>query len=246
MSTNGRMPVAAARYRTARPRNARFFFMDAHPLSGLTGVVSLWGRAVAPGLPRVRLTRGLGGSGRGCDRLVEFATLRGDASDGLPGVKGVGEKTASGLLQKYGDLPGIVAAAADPDSTMAPGPRLKIKDAASYLEVAPKVVAVARDIDLPRGDALLLPCSPADPDVLDALTERWSLGSAVERLTHQAARGEIAGARGRRPSAVQHSELNERGQVVTDGPPFGYPPVHEPIGERNVPDAGPRARIEAA
>lgn len=116
-------------------------------------------------------------------QYADFATLRGDASDGLPGVKGVGEKTAATLLQRFGDIDGIVAAAADPASDLAPGPRLKIKDAADYLGVAPTVVAVARDIDLPRGDALALPSAPADPDTLDDLAERWGLTSSVERLT---------------------------------------------------------------
>ncbi|MBM0123377.1 5'-3' exonuclease [Pimelobacter simplex] len=116
------------------------------------------------------------------DQYADFATLRGDASDGLPGVKGVGEKTAASMLQKYGDLAGIVAAVDDPTSDLGPGPRTKIRDAAPYLAVAPKVVAVARDIDLPR-DHLALPQAPTDPEGLAALVERWSLASPVERLT---------------------------------------------------------------
>ncbi|GAA3823796.1 5'-3' exonuclease [Nocardioides panacisoli] len=116
-------------------------------------------------------------------QYADFATLRGDPSDGLPGVKGVGEKTAATLLQRFGDLPSLVAAAGDPASDLAPGPRGKIKEAADYLLVAPKVVAVVRDLDLPRGDALALPSAPADPDALDALVERWGLGSPAERLT---------------------------------------------------------------
>jgi 5'-3' exonuclease len=115
-------------------------------------------------------------------QYADFATLRGDASDGLPGVKGVGEKTAATLLQRFGDIDGIIAAAADPTSDLAPGPRLKIKDAADYLAVAPTVVAVARDIDLPRGDALVLPSAPADPDRVAALSEDWGLDSPTERL----------------------------------------------------------------
>jgi 5'-3' exonuclease len=116
-------------------------------------------------------------------QYADFATLRGDPSDGLPGVKGVGEKTAASLLQQYGDLAALVAAADDPGSGLAPGPRLKVKDAADYLLVAPRVVAVARDLDLPRGDDLALPSAPVDVDGLDELVERWSLSSPVERLT---------------------------------------------------------------
>ncbi|MFJ9315999.1 5'-3' exonuclease H3TH domain-containing protein [Pimelobacter simplex] len=128
------------------------------------------------------------------DQYADFATLRGDASDGLPGVKGVGDKTAASLLQKYGDLAGVRAAAEDPASDLGPGPRLKIKEAAPYLEVAPAVVAVARDIDLPRGDRLALPRTPADPEGLAALVERWSLSSPVERLTGVLAGLDVAGA----------------------------------------------------
>jgi hypothetical protein len=64
---------------------------------------------------------------------------------------------------------------------MSPGPRRKILDAADYLLVAPKVVAVARDIVLAPYDACL-PSAPADPDLLDALAERFNLGSPVKRL----------------------------------------------------------------
>ena len=70
-------------------------------------------------------------------QYADFATLRGDASDGLPGVAGVGDKTAASLLLSYGDLSGIRAAAADPGSALGPGPRGKIIAAADYLDVAP-------------------------------------------------------------------------------------------------------------
>ena len=115
-------------------------------------------------------------------QYADFATLRGDASDGLPGVAGVGEKTAATLLGRFGDLEGIIAAAHDPDAEMGPGPRGKIKAAADYLEVAPAVVAVARDIDLDRSN-ILMPRTPRDPDRVAALVEQWGLDSPAERLT---------------------------------------------------------------
>jgi 5'-3' exonuclease len=114
-------------------------------------------------------------------QYADFAALRGDASDGLPGVAGVGEKTAATLLGRFGDLAGILTAAADPGSDLAPGPRRKLKDAAEYLRVAPTVVGVARDLDLDRS-GLTLPRTPADPDALVKLTERWGLGGSVTRL----------------------------------------------------------------
>jgi 5'-3' exonuclease len=114
-------------------------------------------------------------------QYADFATLRGDTSDGLPGVAGVGEKTAATLLNRFGDMVGIVAAAHDPESDMGPGPRGKLKATADYLEVAPTVVAVVRDIDFDGAD-LALPRVPRDPDALAELADRYSLTSAVERL----------------------------------------------------------------
>jgi 5'-3' exonuclease len=114
-------------------------------------------------------------------QYADFAALRGDPSDGLPGVNGVGEKTAASLLRRFGDLPGIVAAAEDRGSDMAPGPRRKILDAEEYLAVAQKVVAVARDLDVGTPD-LTLPLTPKDPDRLVELSERWGLGGSVARL----------------------------------------------------------------
>jgi 5'-3' exonuclease len=114
-------------------------------------------------------------------QYADFATLRGDTSDGLPGVAGIGEKTAATLLQRFGDIDGILRAAGDPDSEMGPGPRGKIKAAADYLAVAPQVVAVRRDLDLGSPD-LTLPRTPTQPDRLLALDQRWGLGGSAVRL----------------------------------------------------------------
>lgn len=114
-------------------------------------------------------------------QYADFATMRGDASDGLPGVAGVGEKTAATLLLKFGTLEGIIEAAGDVSSPMAPGPRRKILDALDYLAVAPEVVAVRRDLELTL-PSLARPAVAADPTALAALDERWGLGSSLERL----------------------------------------------------------------
>ena len=114
-------------------------------------------------------------------QYADLATLRGDASDGLPGVAGVGDKTAATLLNRFDTIAAIVAAAGDPDSDMGPGPRGKIKAAADYLAVAPEVVAVRRDLDLGRPD-LTRPRTPIAPDAVVALDQQWALGSSAVRL----------------------------------------------------------------
>lgn len=114
-------------------------------------------------------------------QYADFATLRGDASDGLPGVAGIGEKTAATLLSRFGDMAGILAAAEDPGSDMGPGPRGKVKAAADYLSVAPRVVAVARDLDVDR-TGLDRPVTPRDPDRVAALARKYNLEGPATRL----------------------------------------------------------------
>jgi 5'-3' exonuclease len=112
---------------------------------------------------------------------ADYAALRGDPSDGLPGVPGVGEKTAARLVDRYGGLDGILAALDDPTAGFAPGLRTRLAAATDYLAVAPKVVRVARDVSLPEFDAAL-PAEPADRAALSTLGERWNVINAIGRL----------------------------------------------------------------
>jgi 5'-3' exonuclease len=114
-------------------------------------------------------------------QYADFATLRGDNSDGLPGVPGVGDKTAATLLNRFGDVGAIIAAVDDDGADLAPGVRRKLRESADYLAVAPTVVAVARDLDLGEAD-LTLPLTPADPDRVARLAEQWGLDSPAARL----------------------------------------------------------------
>jgi 5'-3' exonuclease len=115
------------------------------------------------------------------DQYADYAAMRGDASDGLPGVAGIGEKGAAALLATYGDLNGIVAAASDPASDLAKGPRAKILAAAEYLLVAPAVVNVVRDLKLQEFDARIREFSPEGEAGIQQLSEKWGLSSSMER-----------------------------------------------------------------
>ncbi|MEV5313811.1 MULTISPECIES: 5'-3' exonuclease [unclassified Streptomyces] len=119
---------------------------------------------------------GVDGSG-----YADLALLRGDPSDGLPGVAGIGEKTAAKLLAEFGDLAGIQAAADDPGARLTPTQRKRLTEARPYLAVAPKVVRVATDVPLPDVDTAL-PRTPRDPASLDTLADRWGLGGSLQRL----------------------------------------------------------------
>jgi len=113
---------------------------------------------------------------------AEYACLRGDPSDGLPGVKGVGDKTAAALVTRFGSVEGVLAALEDGTTDGFPaGVRAKLEAARDYLAVAPAVTRVVCDLDLPAYDDAL-PRTPRDPERLVALSDRWGLDSALDRL----------------------------------------------------------------
>ncbi|TLM72647.1 5'-3' exonuclease [Pseudarthrobacter sp. NamB4] len=118
-------------------------------------------------------------------QYADYATLRGDASDGLPGVAGIGEKTAASLLLKYGTLEGLLEAAGDPGSGLAGPVRAKLAAAADYLKAAPTVVRLVRNLDLPapeQAGALLSPVTGGPRAELERLAVEWNLGGSVRRL----------------------------------------------------------------
>ncbi len=118
----------------------------------------------------------------------DYSILRGDPSDGLPGVRGVGERTAATLLRDFGSLAAVRAAAADPGSALRPALRSKITAASDYLDRAAQVVSVVRDVPLGRLPTTAVPAAPPDPAGLAALAARWGVESSVARVTAAMAR----------------------------------------------------------
>jgi 5'-3' exonuclease len=114
-------------------------------------------------------------------QYADFATLRGDPSDGLPGVSGIGAKTAAELLSRFGSLDALVDLAAHHD------PRAgrfaaKLNAAHDYLTRAPAVVRAVRTLPLPAVDTTL-PRTPRDHAKLVDLAERWGIGGPLARIT---------------------------------------------------------------
>lgn len=120
---------------------------------------------------------------RAGDAYAELALLRGDTSDGLPGVKGVGEKTASTLMLRFGSIEALRAAASDPTSDLAQGIRAKLAAASDYLDAALPVVRVVRDADVVFSRSDVIPAVPADEARLAELASELGIGNAVNRLT---------------------------------------------------------------
>lgn len=106
----------------------------------------------------------------------DFAILRGDPSDGLPGVPGIGEKTASRLIAEHGTLAAVLASRSLPAAVAR-----KLEAAAAYLDAARRVVLPVIDVPIPAVD-LTLPARPADPRRVATLAAEHELGTPVQRL----------------------------------------------------------------
>ena len=114
-------------------------------------------------------------------QYAEFATLRGDPSDGLPGVAGIGEKTAAALLAQHGDLEGVLAAASSVAGGIPAGQAAKLRAGAEYARRALPAVRVVRDLTLPAVDAAV-GLTDAQRAAGTALAERWGLGGSMDRV----------------------------------------------------------------
>jgi 5'-3' exonuclease len=112
-------------------------------------------------------------------QYADFATLRGDPSDGLPGVPGIGEKTAASLLARFGTLDALLEAAAARDPRLA-GVAGKLGAARDYLTRAPRVVGTVRTLPIPTV-ATALPHTPPDVERLAELAARWGIGNVLGR-----------------------------------------------------------------
>lgn len=115
------------------------------------------------------------------DRYDLFAMFRGDPSDGLPGVKGIGEKGAAMIANNFATVEDALAAAHEAHTSLPPALAKKIIAGSDYLNIAPKLVRVARDVPLPKVD-LAMPKGPSDLSKLYQIKDQYGLGASIDRL----------------------------------------------------------------
>jgi 5'-3' exonuclease len=135
-----------------------------YPLTGVTKLLEV---------DEAEITRRYGIPGRA---YGDFALLRGDPSDGLPGVRGIGEKTAAKLIAEHGSIARLLER-----RDLAPAVQRRLDAARDYLAAARRVVPPVADVPLPPL-ALELPCTPADPRTLGRLAAAHELETPVRRV----------------------------------------------------------------
>lgn len=115
------------------------------------------------------------------DRYALFAMFRGDPSDGLPGVRGIGEKGAALIANNFADVDEALQGARGAHPSLKPALAKKIIEGADYLKIAPTLVNCARDVALPKLD-IAMPKKPDDLSKIYEIKERYGLGASVDRL----------------------------------------------------------------
>jgi 5'-3' exonuclease len=100
----------------------------------------------------------------------DYAILRGDPSDGLPGIPGIGDKTAAQMVTRYGSIEKMLEAGL-----------FRKPEQADYLRKALKVVPPVRDlkIKVPRGRRAHY---PDEPELVEAMGKKYGIANNLERL----------------------------------------------------------------
>jgi 5'-3' exonuclease len=115
------------------------------------------------------------------DRYALFAMIRGDSSDGLPGIKGIGEKGAAYIANNFDSLPAVIEAARKGDERLTANHQKKLIESSEYAAIAPKLVNCATDVTIPKM-IIDLPKSPASMKDLMRLKEQYGLGASIDRV----------------------------------------------------------------
>ena len=115
------------------------------------------------------------------DRYALFAMIRGDSSDGLPGIKGIGEKGAMVIANLFKTMPEVMQAAAGADERLSANIRKKLLESRQYAAIAPKLVGCALDVAIPEME-ISMPKKPKSLEKILKLKDEFGLGASIDRI----------------------------------------------------------------
>ena len=115
------------------------------------------------------------------ERYGLFAMIRGDASDGLPGIRGIGEKGAAELARAFTSMQELIDAAQQADDRIRENHRKKLISDIKYAKIATELVTCASNVPLPKV-SFEVPKKPKDLNLLTSLRDDYGLATSLERL----------------------------------------------------------------
>ncbi len=127
------------------------------------------------------------------DQVPDFIGLKGDTSDNIPGIPGIGDKTAGQLVAQYGSLEGVIEHAEE----LSPARRRNVLEHADQARNSKVLATMRRDLDLDCEPAQLV-LSPPDRSELKEMFRRFEFRNLLQRVdlldeAVPAARQEIEG-----------------------------------------------------
>ena len=130
--------------------------------------------------------------GVGPDKVIDVQALAGDSSDNVPGVPGIGVKTAAELINTYGDMDTVLDRA---EEIKQPKRRQTLIENAELARVSRELVTLKRDVPV-KGGIEVLEIHPPDPEILFGFLDEMEFARLSERLKVKFGRegGEDAGA----------------------------------------------------
>jgi DNA polymerase-1 len=152
------------------------------------------------------------------DKVVEVQALAGDSTDNVPGVPGIGLKTAAQLIQEYGDLETLLASAGQ---IKQPKRRESLQNFAEQARISRQLVLLDADAPLPRPiDALL--AQPPEPGKLAAFLRDQGFRSLLHRMGLEGDTGAPATSQPRHaPQVLAQAQAEPVGTPPEDAPAFG-------------------------
>jgi DNA polymerase I len=111
------------------------------------------------------------------DQIPDFIGLKGDTSDNIPGIPGIGDKTASQLIQQYGSLEGVL----DHVDELTPARRKSISEHAEQAKVSKELARMRRDLDVDC-DPTELVLSPPDRARLKEMFRQFEFRNLLNRV----------------------------------------------------------------
>lgn len=115
------------------------------------------------------------------ERYGLFAMIRGDASDGLPGIKGIGEKGAAEIASNFHSIRAVIEAAASETTQLRDIHRKRILSDLAYAEIVERLVSCAEDVSLPKLN-FAAPRQAADQETLTKITDSYGLSTSLNRI----------------------------------------------------------------
>ncbi len=110
-------------------------------------------------------------------QMIDYLALAGDSSDNIPGIRGVGEKTAAALIARYGDIETVIAHAAEIKGRLGE----KVAAGAEDARMSRFLVTIRRDIPLPAPIGALARQTP-DREAIRAFCAKYEMASLGRRL----------------------------------------------------------------